>query len=80
MQFPNGVNKSNLIKLGILGAAMYMLKNRNTSSAKITNQNASDSQQAANQQADAPTSSDSRKASPFTLGKQLAEKVLGRQD
>jgi hypothetical protein len=79
MQFPNGVNKSNLIKLGILGAAMYMLKNRNKSPAKITNQNASDNQQTANQEDDTPTANDSQKMTPFTLGKQLAEKVLGRQ-
>ena len=36
-------------------------------------------QQAANQQADTPTANDSQKMTPFTLGKQLAEKVLGRQ-
>ena len=37
MQFPNGVNKSNLIKLGVLGAAYYMLKGRNKTQPTIEN-------------------------------------------
>ena len=37
MQFPNGVTKSNLIKLGVLGAAYYMLKGRNKTQPTIEN-------------------------------------------
>lgn len=74
MQFPNGVNKSNLIKLGLLGTAMYLMNNRNKSQAKIQNKN--NAQQDNDNQAD---ERQDKKLTPFQMGKALADKFLGRQ-
>ncbi len=74
MQFPNGVNKSNLIKLGVLGAAMYLMKNRNSQSktpAPSTNTDVSEPQ--------STDQGDKKPATPFELGKSLANKFLGRK-
>ena len=83
MQFPNGVNKSNLIKLGVLGAAYYMLKGRNKTQPTIENK--------AGNQADNPVPADNdnraadstatkpTKTTAFTMGKELAAKVLGKK-
>nr|WP_313015050.1 hypothetical protein [Moraxella sp. CTOTU48841] len=86
MQFPNGVNKSNLIKLGVLGAAYYMLKGRNKTQPTIENK--------AGNQANNPASVDNEpadnaaansnatkpaKTTAFTMGKELAAKVLGKK-
>lgn len=83
MQFPNGVNKSNLIKLGVLGAAMYLLNNRNKSPAKIshTSTTPNKGQKTANHplEQDNKASDNQAKMTPFTLGKQLANKFLGKK-
>lgn len=86
MQFPNGVTKSNLIKLGVLGAAYYMLKGRNKTQPTIENK--------AGNQANNPAPVDneptdntavnsngtkSAKTTAFTMGKELAAKVLGKK-
>lgn len=76
MQFPNGVNKSNLIKLGILGAAYYMFKGRNQSQPSIENK-ATDSAQADNDSAS--NDNGNTKTTAFTMGKELAAKVLGKK-
>ena len=76
MQFPNGVNKSNLIKLGVLGAAYYLLKGRNQSPSKIENKSDNNTQYDDNQSSSA---TDNSKSTPFTLGKELAAKVLGKK-
>ena len=84
MQFPNGVNKSNLIKLGVLGAAYYMLKGRNKTQptienkannpAPVDNEPADNDNGAADSTATKPT-----KTTAFTMGKELAAKVLGKK-
>lgn len=84
MQFPNGVTKSNLIKLGVLGAAYYMLKGRNKTQPTIENK--------ARNQANNPVPADDNdnraadstptkptKTTAFTMGKELAAKVLGKK-
>lgn len=76
MQFPNGVNKSNLIKLGVLGAAYYMLKGRNKSQPSLENKTTDASQ------ADSDVASnegENKKTTAFTMGKELAAKVLGKK-
>lgn len=76
MQFPNGVNKSNLIKLGVLGAAMYLMNNRNKSQAKIQDKR-DNSQQDSDNQMD--KRQNDKNLTPFQMGKALADKFLGRQ-
>ena len=82
MQFPNGVNKSNLIKLGVLGAAYYMLKGRNKTQPAIENK-ANNPAPVDNAPADnAPANSNGTKpakTTAFTMGKELAAKVLGKK-
>lgn len=80
MQFPNGVNKSNLIKLGVLGAAYYMLKGRNKTQPTIENKAGSKANNPV------PADNDNRaadstatKPTVFTMGKELAAKVLGKK-
>ena len=76
MQFPNGVTKSNLIKLGVLGAAVYMMKNRNKPTAtlqdksSVTPDSSADNDNAAKQ---------TTKTTAFTMGKDLAAKLLGKK-
>lgn len=76
MQFPNGVNKSNLIKLGVLGAAMYFMNNRNKPQTKIQNKR-DDSPQNDDNQMD--KRQNDKNLTPFQMGKALADKFLGRQ-
>lgn len=76
MQFPNGVNKSNLIKLGLVGAAMYFMNNRNKSQAKIQDKR-DNSQQDSDNQMD--KRQNDKNLTPFQMGKALADKFLGRQ-
>lgn len=74
MQFPNGVNKSNLIKLGVLAGAYYLMKgkksnpsaNNNNAPVVVDNDNAA-------------TEDKNKSLTPFQLGKELADKVLGRK-
>lgn len=75
MQFPNGVNKSNLIKLGILGAAYYMLKGRKQSQPSIENK----ANETAQADKDSSNNNANTKTSAFTMGKELASKVLGKK-
>lgn len=77
MQFPNGVNKSNLIKLGVLGAAYYMLKGRNTQPAnkQIQQRQA----QLDENQERLDNNNNNQKLTPFQMGKQLAGKFLGKK-
>lgn len=86
MQFPNGVNKSNLIKLGVLGAAYYMLKGRNKTQPTIENKAGNQANNPAlvdNEPADntAANSNGTKpaKTTAFTMGKELAAKVLGKK-
>ena len=86
MQFPNGVNKSNLIKLGVLGAAYYMLKGRNKTQPTIENKAGNQANNPApvdNETADNATanSNGSRptKTTAFTMGKELAARGLGKK-
>lgn len=78
MQFPNNVNKSNLIKLGVLGAAMYLMNNRNKSQARN-----SDNPQIQQRQEQLDKNQErldsQQKMTPFTFGKSLADKFLGRK-
>ena len=79
MQFPNGVNKSNLIKLGVLGAAYYMLKGRKKTQPTIENK-ANNPAPVENEPADnAAANSNGTKTTAFTMGKELAAKVLGKK-
>jgi hypothetical protein len=83
MQFPNGVNKSNLIKLGVLGAAYYMLKGRNKTQPTIENKAGSKANNPVsadndNDAADS-TATKSTTNTVFTMGKDLAAKVLGKK-
>ena len=82
MQFPNGVTKSNLIKLGVLGAAYYMLKGRNKTQPTIENK-ANNPAPVDNEPADntAANSNGTKpaKTTAFTMGKELAAKVLGKK-
>lgn len=82
MQFPNGVTKSNLIKLGVLGAAYYMLKGRNKTQPTIENK-ANNSAPVDNKPADNAaansTATKPNKTTAFTVGKELAAKVLGKK-
>ena len=86
MQFPNGVTKSNLIKLGVLGAAYYMLKGRNKTQPTIENKAGKQANNPAlvdNEPADnaAANSNGTKpaKTTAFTMGKELAAKVLGKK-
>lgn len=83
MQFPNGVNKSNLIKLGVLGAAMYLMNNRNKSQAQIGNksnaQNSQQQNQQNNQASEKANANNGKPLTPFQMGKALANKFLGRK-
>ncbi|UAY36387.1 hypothetical protein LAJ61_06795 [Moraxella osloensis] len=82
MQFPNGVTKSNLIKLGVLGAAYYMLKGRNktqpTLENKVNNSAPVDNEPADNAAANS-NGTKPAKTTAFTMGKELAAKVLGKK-
>ena len=79
MQFPNGVTKSNLIKLGVLGAAYYMLKGRNKTQPTIENK-ANNPAPVDNEPTDnAAANSNGTKTTAFTMGKELAAKVLGKK-
>lgn len=79
MQFPNNVNKSNLIKLGVLGVGMYLMNNRNKSQASTNQQQ----QQLDNNQQRLDNNQKQldrqEKTTPFTLGKSLANKLLGKK-
>lgn len=86
MQFPNGVTKSNLIKLGVLGAAYYMLKGRNKTQPTIENKAGNQANNPApvdNEPTDnaAANSNGTKtaKTTAFTMGKELAAKVLGKK-
>ena len=81
MQFPNGVNKSNLIKLGVLGAAYYMLKGRNKTQPTIENKagNQANNPVPADDDAADSTATKPNKTTAFTMGKELAAKVLGKK-
>lgn len=75
MQFPNNVNKSNLIKLGVLGVGMYLMNNRNKAKANNSNQLIEQRQEPAETQ----QNTSNQKMTPFTFGKSLADKLLGRK-
>lgn len=81
MQFPNGVNKSNLIKLGVLGAAYYLMKGRNTKPAnkqiEQRQEQLDDNQERLDNNQKSLDSNE--KLTPFQLGKQLAGKFLGKK-
>lgn len=77
MQFPNGVNKSNLIKLGVLGAAYYMLKGRNTQPANKQIQQRQEQLDENQERLD--NNNNNQKLTPFQMGKQLAGKFLGKK-
>lgn len=78
MQFPNNINKSNLIKLGVLGVGMYLMNNRNK--AKATNSNSQQIQQRQEQLNDNQENLNrQQKMTPFTFGKSLADKLLGKK-
>lgn len=86
MQFPNGVTKSNLIKLGVLGAAYYMLKGRNKTQPTIENKAGNQANNPApvdNEPADNASANSNgtkpAKTTAFTMGKELAAKVLGKK-
>ena len=81
MQFPNGVNKSNLIKLGVLGAAYYMLKGRNKTQPTIENKarNQANNPVPADDNDNRAADSTPTKPTVFTMGKELAAKVLGKK-
>ncbi len=77
MQFPNNVNKSNLIKLGVMGAAMYFMNNRKKNATTSNNQAV---EQRQNQLDNNQKPLDSQeKMTPFTFGKSLADKFLGKK-
>ena len=77
MQFPNNVNKSNLIKLGVMGAAMYFMNNRKKNATTSNNQAV---EQRQNQLDNNQKPLDSQeKMTPFTFGKSLANKFLGKK-
>lgn len=78
MQFPNGVNKSNLIKLGVLAGAYYLMKGRNnqqTIQAKNQELQQRQDQLDNNQE----KLDNNERLTPFQLGKALADKFLGRK-
>ena len=77
MQFPNGVNKSNLIKLGVLGAAYYMLKGRNTQPANKQIQQRQEQLDENQERLD--NNNNNQTLTPFQMGKQLAGKFLGKK-
>lgn len=86
MQFPNGVTKSNLIKLGVLGAAYYMLKGRNKTQPTIENKAGNQANNPApvdNEPTDNAAANSNAtktaKTTAFTMGKELAAKVLGKK-
>ena len=77
MQFPNNVNKSNLIKLAVMGAAMYFMNNRKKNATTSNNQAV---EQRQNQLDNNQKPLDSQeKMTPFTFGKSLADKFLGKK-
>lgn len=82
MQFPNGVNKSNLIKLGVLGAAYYLIKGRNNSKPTLANDQANNRPENTESQSDRASNArnnEKTKTTVFTMGKDLAAKVLGKK-
>ena len=81
MQFPNGVNKSNLIKLGVLGAAVYMMKNRNKPTATLQDKSSVTPDSSADNDNNAVENAakQTTKTTAFTMGKDLAAKLLGKK-
>ncbi len=77
MQFPNNVNKSNLIKLGVMGAAMYFMNNRKKNATTSNNQAVEQRQEQLDNNQKQLDSQE--KMTPFTFGKSLANKFLGKK-
>lgn len=77
MQFPNNVNKSNLIKLGVIGAAMYFMNNRKKNATTSNNQAVEQRQEQLDNNQKQLDSQE--KMTPFTFGKSLANKFLGKK-
>ena len=77
MQFPNNVNKSNLIKLGVMGAAMYFMNNRKKNATTSNNQAVEQRQEQLDNNQKPLDSQE--KMTPFTFGKSLADKCLGKK-
>ncbi len=77
MQFPNNVNKSNLIKLGVMGAAMYFMNNRKKNATTSNNQAVEQRQEQLDNNQKPLDSQE--KMTPFTFGKSLADKFLGKK-